>query len=101
LLGELERFWSQRVRYLPVDTALVRPGLTAFVLDARTRGSECAINQGCEEAGAVADIGRPGAPRQVVSLRRCSKVLTRSWHYPLKVKRTSLVLAFPEVYRTE
>ncbi len=49
----------------------------------------------------MADIGRPGAPRQVVPPRRCSKVPTRSHHYPLKVKRTSLVLAFPEVYRTE
>ena len=49
----------------------------------------------------MADIACPGAPRHVVSPRRCSKVLTRSYHYHLKVKRTSLVLAFPEAYRTE
>gem|GEM_PF-2252058 len=49
----------------------------------------------------MADIARPGAPRRAMPPRGCSKVPTRSCHYPLKVKRTSLVLAFPEVYRTE
>jgi hypothetical protein len=49
----------------------------------------------------VAGITRAGAPTQVVSPRRRSKVLARSCHYPMKLKRTSLALAFPEVYRTE